>query len=159
MSALYRRNAGIVVFNSRKEVLLCRRNDVAKAWQFPQGGIEAGETPQQAALRELKEETSITSVEWVTTLAAPIRYDFPPEVRRKMLAQGIAHAGQEMYWTLVYFRGDDEEIRLDTPEPEFSSYRWGSLEEACTEIVDFKKAAYAYAAAAFKPLIEQYLPG
>ena len=76
----YRPNVGIVVFRSDGKVLLCERvEDYPKRWQFPQGGIDDGETPLQAAVRELREETSVTSVKFVCSLDKSIKYDFPPE--------------------------------------------------------------------------------
>ena len=156
MAPLYRPNAGIVVFNREGKVLLCQRKDVKNAWQFPQGGIEPRETPKKAALRELKEETSITSVKWVTTIEQPVRYDFPPEVMSQLRRRGILHVGQEMYWTLAYFYGNETEINLCTDEPEFSSFRWSTFAEACELIVDFKKEAYRYAAENLQKLIEDY---
>ncbi|MBR1904667.1 MAG: NUDIX domain-containing protein, partial [Alphaproteobacteria bacterium] len=80
MTETYRLNAGVVVFNRKRQVLLCRRSDEKDAWQFPQGGIEKGETPAAAALRELEEETSICSVKLVKTLSESVKYSFPPDV-------------------------------------------------------------------------------
>ena len=156
MAEWYRRNAGIVVFNHRKQVLLCQRNDQTAAWQFPQGGIEEGETPDVAALRELKEETSLTDVKLIATLTCPARYVFPPSVRASMHRKGYTNAGQDMYWSLCYFSGKDNEINLQTTEPEFSAFLWTTLQEAYDLIVDFKKPAYAVALKEFAPLIADF---
>lgn len=81
MAGVYRKNVGIAVFNKDQKVLMCARADKPGfAWQFPQGGIDNGETPLEAAYRELKEETGITSVELVAQLNKPLRYDFPAEI-------------------------------------------------------------------------------
>ena len=157
MTEYYRPNAGIVVFNRERKVLLCQRNDIAGAWQFPQGGIEKGEMPLQAALRELKEETSITSVIPVKTLTKPARYRFTPEIIVSMQQRGFNNVGQDMYWSLVFYTGDDNEINLQTESPEFSSYHWGTLEEAYQLIAEFKKTAYAVAVQEFAPIIAQYI--
>ena len=152
----YRLNAGIVVFNKARKVLLCRRNDVKDSWQFPQGGIDEGETAKEAAFRELKEETSLTRVTWVTTLKEPARYRFPPEIISSMQKRGFNNVGQDMYWSLFYFDGDDNEINLNTAQPEFDEFRWGTLEEAYLLVVDFKKPAYQKACTEFQPLINGY---
>ncbi len=156
MELIFRKNAGIVVFNRAQKVLLCERIDIPGSWQFPQGGIEAGETPRQAALRELEEETSLTAVEWVQTLETPARYVFPPQVRAGMQKRGYQNAGQDMYWSLFYFGGDSAQINLQTAEPEFRAYRWGTFAEACSGAVEFKKSAYQTAFTEFMPLIAAY---
>ena len=156
MISEYRRNAGIIVFNRSRKVLLCKRNDVANSWQFPQGGIEQNETPSEAALRELKEETSLENVKLVLTLTHPVRYHFPPQILSSMRARGYKNVGQEVHWSLCFFDGSDSEINLNTAEPEFSEFRWTTLDEACQLIVDFKKEAYAKANEAFHELIETY---
>ena len=157
MAEYYRPNAGIVVFNRQRKVLLCLRNDIADAWQFPQGGIEKGEIPLQAALRELKEETSITSVIPVKTLTQPARYRFTPKIIQSMRQRGFENVGQDMYWNLVFFTGSDAEINLQTENQEFSAYRWGTLTEAHQLIAKFKKPAYAVAVQEFAPIIAQYI--
>lgn len=157
MSDLLRPNAGIVVFNDKGNVLLCRRSDETEAWQFPQGGIEKGETPAEAARRELEEETSLHSVILIQTLTTPISYYFPPEVLAKTRTRGWQYIGQKMYWSLFYFSGDEKEINLNTVNREFSAYQWGTLEQAYDLIVDFKKAAYAPMVKIFKKNIAEYL--
>jgi len=152
----YRRNAGIVVFNPEKKVLLCERIDVAGSWQFPQGGIEEEETAEQAAWRELREETSLAAVKHIATLACPARYRFPEKLQKELQKKGITNAGQDMYWSLFYFAGEDSAINLQTGEPEFRRFRWGTLTEAYNLIVDFKKTAYAVAVKEFSPLIDEY---
>ncbi len=145
----YRKNAGIVVFNCKHQVLLCKRNDVAESWQFPQGGIEQGETIGEAALRELKEETSLVNVKLIKSLDTPARYTFPPKIIRKMQAHGYKNIGQDIYWSFVYFDGNDTQINLQTAKPEFSDFRWDTMENACRLAVDFKKEAYQVAQKAF----------
>lgn len=156
MAEWFRRNAGIVVFRKDKKVLLCLRNDMKNSWQFPQGGIENGETPEQAATRELQEETSLSGLKRIATLQEAARYRFPQEVIDSMQKRGFTNSGQDMYWTLFYFSGSDDEINLNTEAPEFSSYKWGTLEEAVDLSVDFKKPAYNKMYQAFKPLIDNY---
>lgn len=156
MKEWFRRNAGIVVFRADKKVLLCQRNDMENSWQFPQGGIEDGESPEQAAERELQEETSLKGLKRISTLTQPARYRFPEKVMASLQKRGITNAGQDMFWSLFYFCGRDEDICLNTETPEFKAFKWGTLEEAYALAVDFKKPAYAVVLKAFGPIIENY---
>ena len=142
MKKVFRPNAAAVVFRQDKKVLMCRRIfPKTDGWQFPQGGIEAGETAQEAALRELKEETSVHSVTAVKTLDYPLRYEFPEEVKAKFRTRGIFNDGQEQYWSLFYFTGQEDEI---------------NLEEAPDLVWEIKREVYRQMAAAFIPLIKNY---
>jgi len=148
----YRNNVGIIVFNRRKKVLLFRRNDVpadcVEAWQFPQGGMEEGETVEQAGLRELKEETSISSVKIVEQTNKPFCYDFP--------AEKYGFRGQRQWWILCYFSGDDREINIKTEIPEFSEYKWADFSEAVKFVWSGKKDIYRKIEKIFSPTIRQY---
>ncbi len=154
MAEWYRRNAGIVVFNPNHKVLVCQRADIKDSWQFPQGGIEQGETVKQAAARELREETSLTNVKHIISLETPARYTFPPQVISSMQKRGFTNVGQDMFWSLFLFEGDDSEINLQTQEPEFKNFKWVSMQEAYDLCVDFKKPAYRVAVTEFLPYIE-----
>lgn len=152
----YRPNAGIVLFRKDGKVLLCERvENYTKRWQFPQGGIDEGETPIQAAIRELREETSVVSVEFVADLPQPLRYDFPPAIKNRHPERH--NDGQEQYWHLFFFTGDDQEINLQTAEPEFRSYAWVDIEKAPDEVVEFKQEIYKIVAREFGLIIQQYL--
>lgn len=154
--ANYRKNAGIVVFNAQKKVLMCQRTDKPDAWQFPQGGIETNETPLQAALRELKEETSIVSVKHVKTLSYAATYNFPATLGKKLRYGSEIFDGQAVYWSLFFFFGQETEINLQTDEPEFCKFYWADFADACKKVVDFKKDVYKTAYQEFAPLIEQW---
>lgn len=154
MAEWYRRNAGIVVFNPNHKVLVCQRADIKDSWQFPQGGIEQGETVKQAAARELREETSLTNVTHIVSLETPARYTFPPQVIASMQKRGFTNVGQDMFWSLFLFEGDDSEINLQTQEPEFKNFKWVRMQEAYDLCVDFKKPAYQVAVTEFLPYIE-----
>ena len=156
MSEWFRKNAGVVVFNKHKKVLLCKRVDVANSWQFPQGGIEENESPSEAGKRELFEETSIKSVELIKTLANPVRYYFTPEIIASMKKRGFTNSGQDIYWSLFYFYGDETEINLQTEHPEFVDFKWGTLVEAEKLIVEFKKQAYVVAKEEFEEIIARH---
>lgn len=153
----YRKCAGVIVFNAQKKVLVCARNDALSFnWQFPQGGIELNENILDAALRELKEETSIVSVKPVKTLEEPFRYTFPLEVLQQAKGIGRNYIGQEVYWSLLYFCGSDDEINLNTKEPEFKAYEWIEPQEAYNRIVDFKKDTYRQAIDKLIPYINEF---
>ena len=158
MTAVYRKNAGIVVFNKDKKVLLCQRVDLKGQWQFPQGGINDGEDLGEAAKRELFEETGINSVNLVMTLEKPIRYDYPPDIKKRVQKRGYNNLGQEQFWSLFYFFGTEEEIVLDgyEEEIEFKDFEWVDLEEAVRRVVDWKREAYGKMAALFGPAIDAF---
>ena len=153
----YRQNAGIVLFNKDKKVLLCeRKGNYQDAWQFPQGGIDEGESIAQAAARELWEETSVRSAQLVYTIPDAFIYDFPAEIVKRNSLRGRTDAGNEQYWSLFYFTGEDSEINLNTAEPEFKSWRWADITEADRHVIDFKKPTYAAIIKIFKDMIDKY---
>lgn len=158
MSKQFRLCAAAVVFNSEGKVLLGNRIDTdIDAWQFPQGGIEKGETPTEAAKRELFEETGISSVKVIYADETPVRYEFNEEVKKVFLQRGFLNSGQDIYFVLFYFTGSDDEINLQTSQPEFKSYKWDSLDFAKKNVIDFKKSAYSSATKKLQPIIRQYL--
>ncbi len=154
----YRLCAAAVVFNSEGKVLLGNRIDTPEeAWQFPQGGIEDGETPEAAARRELFEETGIISAKLVFSAAVSLHYEFPAAVKNNFREKGIYTDGQDLFFSLFYFDGKDDEINLNETTPEFCEYRWSDFDFAVENIVSFKKEVYESAAKQLKPLIRQYI--
>ncbi|MBO5038774.1 MAG: NUDIX domain-containing protein [Alphaproteobacteria bacterium] len=143
MTKKFRRCAGAVVFNIDGNVLLGSRIECnADAWQFPQGGIETGESPEEAAKRELFEETSVSSVKLVYTTETPVRYEFTDEIKQNFRKRGIFNDGQDIYFSLFYFCGQESEINVQTKIPEFKKYIWADFVFAVENVVDFKKEAY-----------------
>jgi putative (di)nucleoside polyphosphate hydrolase len=139
----HRPNVGIVLFNTAGQVWLGRRAGTPGPynWQFPQGGVDEGEDLYPAALRELEEETGVTSVELIAQSKGWIVYDFPPEVAAS--GGGRGWKGQKQAWFALRFTGDEAEIRLDAhKKPEFDAWRWGNLAEAPDLVVPFKRNAY-----------------
>ncbi len=143
--SLYRPNVGIALFNKSGQVWLGRRcGDVKPAlgnflWQMPQGGIDPGEDPEEAARRELEEETGIREAEILGRTPDWITYDFPPEV---LARQARNWRGQKQLWFAMRFLGGDEEINIDTDDPEFDAWEWTALKEIENRVVEFKRHVY-----------------
>lgn len=156
----HRPNVGVVLFHRDGRVWLGRRakTDGHHSWQFPQGGVDEGEDLKAAALRELEEETGVTSVKVLGKTEGWIVYDFPPEARGAKIAKGWL--GQKQVWFALRFTGKDKEVRLDLHKPpEFDAWRWGRLEEAPDLIVPFKRAAYEQVVEAFRKYAGQAMSG
>lgn len=155
MSDLYRKNVGIVVANQKGLVLMCARADQKdNQWQFPQGGIEAGEDIIEAAKRELYEETGINSVRLIKQMPEPLRYDFPKNDKTHRFGNYI---GQEQTWVLFEFTGNDSEINFYTnpQEIEFKAFEWVDISEAPERIIAFKKQVYQKVAAYFTGYLKE----
>jgi putative (di)nucleoside polyphosphate hydrolase len=152
----YRRGVGLLMFNAQGMIFTGRRIDTdTEAWQMPQGGIDPGETPRQAAIRELKEETGTDNVEIVGESAQWRSYDFPAELQSQIWNGRFR--GQTQKWFAMRFLGRDSEIDLDGHQPEFDSWRWSRLEDLPRHIVRFKRRLYADIAAEFEELIRRSL--
>jgi putative (di)nucleoside polyphosphate hydrolase len=143
----YRPNVGAVLFNRDGRVLVARRTDLPNkeapggAWQMPQGGIDEGEDPRTAVLRELGEEIGTRSAEIIGEHDDWLIYDLPPEL------VGIAlhgkYRGQRQRWFALRFLGEDSDIRLDLdPHPEFDAWKWVALDELSALAVPFKREIY-----------------
>jgi putative (di)nucleoside polyphosphate hydrolase len=148
----YRDNVGIVVFDRRGRVWLGKRTGARHPhnWQFPQGGVDAGEDLEAAARRELHEETGISSVSLIARAEEWIAYDFPPDFQGSKKARGFR--GQRQAWFAFRFEGDDGEVDLSAhPPAEFEDWRWADLAEAADLVVPFKREAYLKVVQAFAP--------
>ena len=146
----YRPCVGIVVFDRRGKVWLGQRIGALPPynWQFPQGGVDAGEDLTTAALRELHEETGMSSVEYLGQTAGWILYDFPPEVMASGGGRGFK--GQKQVWFAYRFVGSDQEVNLDAHHPpEFEVWRWADPSEASQGVVAFKRTVYDQVLQAF----------
>jgi putative (di)nucleoside polyphosphate hydrolase len=141
LDASYRPGVGIVLLNSGNQVFVGRRIDVEKdAWQMPQGGMEPGETPRQAALRELREEIGTDDVEILAESTRWLYYDVPEELANK--AWKGRWRGQRQKWIVALFKGQDSTIDVATANPEFDAWRWVETEELSTLAVSFKRRLY-----------------
>jgi putative (di)nucleoside polyphosphate hydrolase len=159
----YRRNVGAAVFNREGRVFVGRRKKrrggmelvAGHEWQMPQGGIDEGEAPLDAARRELFEETNISAATLLAEAPDWLSYDLP----REALAGRWKgrYRGQTQKWFAFRFDGADDEIDIERPgagafEPEFEAWRWASLETLPDLIIPFKRPVYEAVVAAFKDL-------
>src|SRR3954453_13154180 len=149
----YRRNVGIMLVNDAGHALAARRIDTPGAWQMPQGGIDAGESPRAAGLRELKEEIGTDRADIVAETRDWLRYDLPEHLVGKVWKG--RYRGQEQKWLLARFTGRDEDIDLDTYHPEFDAWRWVEPGDLPTLIIPFKRPIYEAVVAEFLPLIRR----
>ena len=137
----YRPCVGIMLFNADGKVFVGNRLDqTVESWQMPQGGIDKGETPKEAVLRELKEEVGTKKAEIIAEMDDWVTYDLPEHLI------GVAwhgkYKGQRQKWFALRFTGKESDIDLTAHDPEFSSYRWVSLQELPDLIVPFKRQTY-----------------
>jgi putative (di)nucleoside polyphosphate hydrolase len=154
----YRPCAGLTVFNAEGRVFVGRRAggpehvDLTHVWQMPQGGIDEGEEPFSAALRELYEETNIRSVEKLGEIPDWIYYDIPRDIVGE--AWGGKYRGQKQKWYALRFTGEEREINVTSPtgghEPEFIDWRWVELRELPELVVPFKRQTYERIAREFE---------
>lgn len=139
----YRPCAGVMLVNRAGRVFVGQRIDTAiEAWQMPQGGIDPGEQPLEAAYRELWEETGVTRdlVEFVAEADEELVYDLPPDLVGRV--RKGRWRGQRQRWFLFRFLGNDDQVDIATPEPEFRAWRWVEPAELPELIVPFKRAIY-----------------
>ena len=150
----YRPNVGAVLFNARGLVFVGRRRQHATqeaapgGWQLPQGGIDEGEDPSLAVLRELAEEIGTDRAEIIGEHDEWLQYDLPAAVIGTAL--GGRYRGQRQRWFALRFTGTDADIRLDAePDPEFDAWRWAPLAELPSLAVPFKRPIYETLAISF----------
>ena len=151
----YRPCVGVMLIDAQGRAFVGQRRDSdVPAWQMPQGGIDDGESLHEAALRELWEETGVTGELVAIVGGTPecISYDLPPELVGKIWKGRFR--GQRQRWVLMRFLGRDDQIRIDTPHPEFSEWRWLPPDDVLDQIVPFKRSVYATVVDAFRPLID-----
>ncbi len=137
----YRPGVGIMLLNPAGLVFVGRRIDqTAEAWQMPQGGVDPGETPRAAALREMAEEIGTDKAEIIAESRDWLRYALPAELVPKIW--GGRYRGQEQKWFLLRFLGRDADIDLTIHHPEFDAWQWVARDRLLSLIVPFKRELY-----------------
>ncbi|MDC0476444.1 RNA pyrophosphohydrolase [Alphaproteobacteria bacterium] len=149
----YRPCVGIFLLNNDGLVFAGRRIDSrAEAWQLPQGGIDAGESPLQACMREMREEIGTNTAELLSQHDDWLYYDIPLPLADR-LWQG-RYKGQKQKWMALHFTGDDSDINIATEEPEFCEWKWLSPHDLVDLAVPFKRDVYQNVLAAFAPYLK-----
>ena len=149
----YRPCVGIFLLNNDGLVFAGRRIDSrAEAWQMPQGGIDAGESPLQACMREMREEIGTNTAELVSQHNDWLYYDIPLPLADR-LWQG-RYKGQKQKWIALRFNGDDADINIATEEPEFCEWKWLSPHDLVDLAVPFKRDVYQNVLAVFAPYLK-----
>jgi len=138
----YRQGVGIMLLDRHGKVFVAQRIDMpSTAWQMPQGGIDKGESPLEAAWRELKEETGTDMAEVIGESGDWYSYDLPVDLAPKLWRGRFR--GQTQKWFVFRFLGSDEDIDIATETPEFSDWKWADVAELPDLIVPFKRALYS----------------
>lgn len=150
----YRKNVGVVIFNSKGEVLIGERIGLDGSWQFPQGGIDDDEDTKAAAFRELYEEVGIKDAELVYEIPDWISYDFPENFKASIAKK---YAGQIQKWFLLYWDHPANECNLQVHDQEFSRVKFIPFQSSLDLIVSFKKEVYKKLIEILEPEIKLYL--
>lgn len=137
----FRPNVAAVILSPKYpqscEIMIALREDIKDAWQFPQGGIDEGESPKDALFRELKEEIGTDEVEILAKYPKWIAYEFPSKITKKL----YAYDGQKQIYYLVRLKKTDK-INLNTDHPEFIDYTFVDIKDVLDKITHFKKGVY-----------------
>ncbi len=148
----YRPGVGMMIIDSQNRIFVGKRIDTKiSAWEMPQGGINIGETPSVAALREMLEEIGCNKGSIIAESKFWYSYDVPKILVPKLWDGNFR--GQKQKWFLIRFNGVDDEININTTEPEFSEWRWAGIEELLSIVIPFKRKLYKAVMREFAPLI------
>ena len=136
-----RNGVGVIILNKQNKVFVGKRKDnPVDKWQMPQGGVDKGEDFLTAAFRELKEETSINSVEVIKEIEGMTTYELPDHLLG-IIWKG-KYKGQKQKWFLMRFLGNDNEVNIQTKKPEFIEWKWVDINMITDLVVDFKLEVY-----------------
>ncbi len=146
----YRPCVGIFLFDRSRRVFVGERLDTPGAWQMPQGGIDPGEEPVWAGLREMREEIGTDRASLLMASRVWRPYDLPADIAGRLW--GGRFRGQTQKWLAFAFEGENSDIRIDVPHPEFGTWRWVEPARLGELIVPFKREVYLSVVAEFRPL-------
>lgn len=150
----YRPCVGIALFSKDDRIFVGERLDNPGAWQMPQGGIDDGETVEEAFFREMREEIGTDSAKILKVHDKKLRYDLPPRLRGKLW--GGKWGGQEQTWVAARFTGTDKDVDISAHDPaEFGRWKWVRLEQILDLIVPFKRDTYREVIDAFSGLLSE----
>ena len=148
----YRKCVGMMILNFNKEILVGRRLDHPSGyWQMPQGGIDDNENPKEAVWREMMEEIGTNKAKLIKISNQWINYDIPSETL-KTLPWGKQYIGQTQKWFAFEFLGKDDDIKVETKNPEFSDWKWSKIDSIVDSIVPFKREVYSKILEEFKDI-------
>ena len=149
----FRQGVGMMIVDKHKRVFVGKRVDSrANGWQMPQGGIDLGETPSAAALREMQEEIGSDQGYIIAESKCWYSYRVPNFLIPKLW--GGKYCGQRQKWFLIKFTGEDSDINIDTEHPEFDQWKWVEFKELLFDIIPFKLKLYKQVVDEFKELVE-----
>ena len=148
----YRPGVGMMVLSPEGLVFVARRIDMpSEAWQMPQGGIDEGEQPDAAALRELAEETGVRQAEIIAESQGWLRHDLPPDLAARVW--GGRYVGQVQKWFAMRFAGSDEDVDLNAHQAEFAEWKWLAADDLARLIIPFKRQLYRDVFTEFRGLL------
>ena len=152
MTKQYRRCVGMMILNTKNEILVgCRLDHPSGYWQMPQGGIDKDEIPEEAVWREMKEEIGTNKAELIKISKQWINYEIPIETL-KTLPWGNKYVGQTQKWFVFKFLGENKDINVQTENPEFSEWKWAKFNSLADNIVPFKRDVYKKILEEFKDI-------
>lgn len=151
----YRPGVGIVLFNKRGLIFIGERIDNPGAWQMPQGGIDEGEQPEDAVLREMEEEIGTRKAKILGIMSEWLFYDIPLHTANKLW--DARYRGQKQRWVALEFLGEDNDINLRAYDhPEFGQWKWAHPDELIELIVPFKRDMYRKVIDEFLDIYEDF---
>ena len=152
MTRQYRRCVGMIILNTKNEILVGRRLDHPSGyWQMPQGGIDKDEIPEEAVWREMMEEVGTNKAKLLHISSQWLNYDIPQDTL-DTLPWGKKYIGQTQRWFVFRFTGKDSDINVGTENPEFSEWKWAKIGSIIDNIVPFKRNVYSTILEEFKDI-------